>query len=810
MSVRKAAKFILYGFAGLLGLLLLLTAALKVVLDRAPAHEAEIKEWLRAQTGYHIAFARVSPSFRWYGPELHFEQLELRSKDGARVLAHAAGGRVAADIWQLISSGKLLAGRIELDSPNITITRLGPTSFALASEIEFGGHDSSLQTLTLDDLPAGKLAIRHAVITLQNWNSALPQLTLQGVDLDVRRGDGGLSLAVDAHLPAALGGTLHISGNASGLERLQMLSWNARVRASDISFPGWRSLLPDYLSLLDAGSGSFELLARGTGSTLAGADLAFGAEGVVVQLADGPSAKFESISGMLSVVHAQDRWDLSGRGVRAVRAGRRDPESQFRVSWRGGDAGLVYLRASASHLRADTLLPLTGLLPDKNLRDRLRQIAPTGEWTDTVIAMARDTAGDPWRLQVRAKFSDVGFAPVGRAPGLRGLTGSIAGDQSGGEVDIDTHTAVFTWPTQFPRPVDLDALKTTLYWKRTKDEFLVAAPRWEMRNRDGVVRGKMAWAEPADGSSPVLTLVGTVENGNAASTRNYLPRAQIAPSALAWLDRAFVAGRLSHADIVLRGPIRNFPFRDGSGLFLARCAIDGMTMDYSEGWPRVENLAAQAEFRNQGLTVHFLSGRIGGLPVGSADARFADFKTGELEIHAGTSSGAADALAFLRTTPLNEAAEHAFSSVEARGSIQARVQLFLPFRDFEHRRVLVHGHLEGVAVNRLGSAVTATDLNGDFDVDGAQMAHADVRGRLLGGTFQMQARSSRSRPVTRTQIEFRGSASGDALRAALGLPAALSIGGQADWRATLKMAPEPNRERSLRVSSTLVDRKSVV
>ena len=112
MSVRKAAKFILYGFAGLLGLLLLLTAALKVVLDRAPAHEAEIKEWLRAQTGYHIAFARVSPSFRWYGPELHFEQLELRSKDGARVLAHAAGGRVAADIWQLISSGKLLAGRI--------------------------------------------------------------------------------------------------------------------------------------------------------------------------------------------------------------------------------------------------------------------------------------------------------------------------------------------------------------------------------------------------------------------------------------------------------------------------------------------------------------------------------------------------------------------------------------------------------------------------------------------------------------------------------------------------------------------------
>src|SRR5271167_2023345 len=220
MSVRKAGKILLYGVAGLLGLVLLLMLAIKIALDRAPAYQAEIKEWVHAQTGYHIRFARVSPSFRWYGPELHFDQLELRSKDDARVLAHAAGGRVAADIWQLISSGKLLAGRIEVDSPNIVIARLGPTSFALASEIKLGGNDSSLQTLTLDDLPAGKLAIRHAVVTMQNWNSALPQLTLKDVNLDVRRGEEGISLTAKSQLPAVLGGTLSMNANAHGLGRL--------------------------------------------------------------------------------------------------------------------------------------------------------------------------------------------------------------------------------------------------------------------------------------------------------------------------------------------------------------------------------------------------------------------------------------------------------------------------------------------------------------------------------------------------------------------------------------------------------------
>ena len=120
-----------------------------------------------------------------------------------------------------------------------------------------------------------------------------------------------------------------------------------------------------------------------------------------------------------------------------------------------------------------------------------------------------------------------------------------------------------------------------------------------------------------------------------------------------------------------------------------------------------------------------------------------------------------DALGFMRATPLDAAAEHVFSGVEAQGPMQTKVDLFLPFKDFVHRRVLVHGHLDGVTLNRTGSTAMATDLNGDFDIDGAQVARAEVRGRVLGGTFQMQARAPRNRPVTRTQLEFRGTLTGE-------------------------------------------------
>src|SRR5258708_40122646 len=141
MIIRKRGRLFAVGFGGLLLLVLLAMRGVKLALDRAPRYQAEIKEWLHTQTGYHIAFAHVSPAFRWYGPELYFDQLELRSKDDQRVLARAAGGRGAADGWELIRSGKFLAGRIEGEAPPIPGVRLGPTRFAVASGIELGGAD---------------------------------------------------------------------------------------------------------------------------------------------------------------------------------------------------------------------------------------------------------------------------------------------------------------------------------------------------------------------------------------------------------------------------------------------------------------------------------------------------------------------------------------------------------------------------------------------------------------------------------------------------------------------------------------------
>jgi uncharacterized protein (TIGR02099 family) len=803
MILRRTFKILLLIAAGFAALTLLLMLALKLALDRAPQYQAQIRDWVYRRTGYQIAFVHVWPAFRWYGPELYFDELELRSPDGGRVLARADGGRIGADIWQLLQNGKLFALRVELDAPTIAIQRLGPSRFALASEVIWGGEPSSLSRLALNDLPAGTLVIRRGRIVVQDWNEALPRLELHDVNLDVTRVAHFASASLSAQLPAQLGGRLSVSGTAQGAERIVELRWNALASASGMSFLGWRQLLPDYLTRLDAGTGAFQALVSGRGADLERADLEFSASGVVARLVERPNAVMDQVSGALSLVHTADRWTLVGRRLRAVSAGRQDPDSEFEASWRESEAGMLELHAEANYLRAEALLPLVGLMPQKDIRERLRDLAPTGEWSDMRLTLARASASDGWRFDARAKFRDMGFAPVGGAPGLRGLSGALVGTEAAGHVVIDTHSAVYHWPDQFPEPIALPALKATLYWRHNPQELLMATSDLELRTHAARVRAKLAWSQPADGSSPVLTLASSIDDGNAADAPLYFPHQLLPPGALQWLDRAFVSGHLSHGDAVFQGPVRRFPFRDGGGLFLVRFNIDHLTLDYRQDWPRIENLAARAEFRNQGMSVKVTSALAGALRVDSAEVRFVDFKNGEMEVHAAAHGDAADALGYLAATPLDAMAEQGFSSVQGTGALQCGVDLFFPFKQFEARRVLVHVDLHDATVSRRGSSLAATDIAGGADIDGAQVVRADVRGRVLGGPFQMTARAPRSRGAPRTQLDFRGTLNGETLRTALGLPAAVAIGGQTDWRGVLRMTPEPVRERSLHVTASL-------
>ena len=85
---------------------------------------------------------------------------------------------------------------------------------------------------------------------------------------------------------------------------------------------------------------------------------------------------------------------LAGAAGFAQRARHRDPDSEFDVSWRADESGLLELRARASYLRAEALLPLAGLVPQRDIRERLRDMAPIAR-SNAPFSVFADTSRDP-------------------------------------------------------------------------------------------------------------------------------------------------------------------------------------------------------------------------------------------------------------------------------------------------------------------------------------------------------------------------------------------------------------------------------
>ena len=196
-----------------------------------------------------------------------------------------------------------------------------------------------------------------------------------------------------------------------------------------------------------------------------------------------------------------------------------------------------------------------------------------------------------------------------------------------------------------------------------------------------------------------------------------------------------------------------------------------MTLDYREDWPRLENVAAQAEFRNQGMSVKVTSALAGPLKVDAAQRavrRLQERRDGSAcrrarrcrrcarlpRRHAARCSGGARLL----ERAGHRALCNAPWTCSFRSSNSTRGACWCTWICTMRR------------LKRRGASVAATNIAGTADIDGAQVVRADLHGQLLGGPVQMTARAPRSRAAMRTQLEFHGTSSGESLRAALATP----------------------------------------
>jgi uncharacterized protein (TIGR02099 family) len=865
---RKILKVTAYSLGGLVLFLGILLIAFRIALARAPNYRAQVEAWVSERTNLSIEFSELDARMRYYGPELVFDSAVVRSKDRKRTLVRAKRVSIGFDVWTAIGTGRLAAGRITLEQPELQIVRTVDGRIEVVGQHELPERDPNEESAP-DDLPTGRLLVRDAQVGVRDLKTGRGPWIIPNVSFDLQRSGRAMHIDGEAALPASLGKSLQFKADTAGkLADAAELEWQFNIDARAFDLAGWAQVMPKDWPAPRKGRGSFQVSGalRGArpnelamhvdfdrvalvlpnwqepmpaiptleihpandstaesvdsdatleqtdeGKSEEVADRSDVVKDGAAEKADAPtSAEYSRVAFDLHLQHAatpvEESWHVSLDNLELSRSNQEWRSKAIALTATTTTAGSINVEGSADNVLLDNVWPLLAYASESPAGAMVRAMDAKGVARELRIRATRADDSSPMKFNLSGRFENLATAAVAKLPGIEHFAGAFIASESGGQVNLNVRDGAFALPRIFRTPLPIDRIEGRVSWQHESDGWRIAAENLAIDCPDGHADASGTVLVPADGGSPIVDLKAQGTNLDARAAPRYMPAGKLSPAALAWLDRAFVAGKVPRAEFQMRGPSRSFPFRDGTGLFLIQAHIEGLTLDYQPAWIPATGLTVDAEFRNEGMSARLLQGEVNGLRLKSGFGRIADFKRAELSLDVDATGDLADALPYLQKSPVGPGIGSQFMLLSGQGALQAQARIILPFKEVERRKLAVTARLSDATIALEGLKEQATRVAGTLVIQDFALKSLSMQGAFMGGSVAVTG-GAENRYYGRgagMQLSAKGSARGSELANLLHLPRSVPLSGSTQWVLQAKQerhAPDAPAPRSVVIES---------
>lgn len=836
------ARLIALGFVALVLLALLISAA-RLALPLLDQYREQVAAALSERLGYPLRMGGMSVHYSGWSPRLTLEDVVLADPEGGPDLLSLRALELDLD----------LVASLRLGSPQIRALTLVGARLALRRLADGRIRVLGLGTLQSDDPRTLELFLRQGSLSLVDSEvsliddrgpSGLPRLTqvqlrlsnqgqVHRLELNARPvvdrpGALGKASPSDARLrlladlrgegldPNTWGGSLYL--NLSGSDGLALVRSAAldpwRARTQSLSLEAWLQLGGGVLKegLGRVALGGLRLapppLDRAPGATAVGAEPA-GAP---------PEARTIAVDRLSALVRAAPTdagWHFGVRDLWLAMEGSEleGLDLDLRLSAGGRLDGLTLAADSLDLARVAPLMRLyPGALPEA--AQRLDALGPEGHLERIALALERPV-GEPPRWRLAASGNGVGIQQSGKMPGFEGLCLRLRADQDGGDLRLRSEWLQVDLSPLLDRPLYLDQFSGLLSWTQGPGGVLRLTGRnLVLENPDLGGRVGFSLDLPASGpasgsdsaSGPFLDLRASLHNGNGAAVRTYLPVGIMHPNLVRWLERALVGGRVPRADLILRGPLRDYPFREHQGRFELLMEIEDGGLNYLEAWPPIEGATGVLHFLNQGMEVRIESARILDSAITAGRAAIPDlWGARRLSVYGEAEGPLSDGLRILGETPLAARLGPIARTLEVGGISHLTLDLGVPLKPGEPLGLDGRLTWPGPAQVALkGTPLTLTDLEGGLRFTKDALTAESIAARLWGRplTLEIATRNAGDRDRAVTDFAARARIPVSDLAAHLPSPLWSTAEGEADWdlglelrNADLKLAGVPVRWR---------------
>jgi uncharacterized protein (TIGR02099 family) len=661
--LRHARRFLGYGAMVVVVLVALLVGIANQLLPLAERHPERIAAWLSERAGRPVQFSKVETAWTRRGPLLRLDDLRI---------GDAAQSIVIGDTEMLVSLyAGLLPGRtfteLRLRGLNLTVQRANDGQWSvrgLPGQQQPGADPlAALERLGELQIIGGRL---HVVAPSLGIDATVPRIDLRlrvegdrvrsglrawmqpnvspldaVLDFDRKRGDGRAYAGAKRADLAAWAPLLHVMG-------VEVHSGHGRAQA-------WAELRAHRVA-------SMTMDAMLEGVSLRGAPLRDAAG------TRSPQARFGHVEVRARLRQDPQGWRFDAPRLRIESGGNRQSLDGLLLA--GGERyGLRAERVDAGPLLAAAALSDR---MDAGLRRWILLAKPTAVLERVEFAGRRGGA-----LRANGTVSAVGFAPVGNAPGLRQLAGTVMGDADGFVFEPNPATRVdFDWPSGFGvvHPMTLRGAiagwREGAGWRVGTDALKVTGDDFGLYARGGL------WWQ-GDGTRPWMDVAVDLDESPVPAAKGFLVRHLMADTTEHWLDTALLAGKVQGGRAIVSGDLDDWPFRDRNGLFRADAHLQDATVKFSPAWPAAEHLTGDVSFVANGFSLEG-TGSLAGVGISHIRAGIPDFSKAELAVQADGASDASNLVALLRQSPLDKEHGETLANIEATGPAAVTFDMALP------------------------------------------------------------------------------------------------------------------------------------
>jgi len=792
--VQKLVRYLAYAAAAGVMLLALLVGIARLLLPLVPEYQEDIRIWAARATGLEVQFQHISASWPITGPEIQFLDVTIESPDDHQPVFVADRLDIGISLVRLLRDREVVVSRVGIEQTRVDAQRDEAGQFFVQGR----PLEDFLPERDPDDplvLPNINIELVDVAIAFRDLTRGDDWLEFRVGKFDLQLGSTEISLEGELSLPAAFGERVTVSADmpvdvlqrgffdVANTEVSDTRDWNVYVTGDGVDVAQTLAYLADMPTPIEnmVGNSVVWVGFNGPDPAHVTAELDF----VNVELRSGPDAvdTYRSIAGRLEWARDDNGWLLAGSNLDLRRSGLLSRPSSFTLAWRPeeGTDGQRW-SVDAEKLRLHDWFPLVRAVASEEVRATMLPANVSGDISDldAEVLILADAAPE---FDLTLVIDDLGIVGLPSGDSLSGISGEVVADQDGGRLQLDSDDVSFNLPKVFATPLAAEALEGFFVWRVTPESVRVLSDNVRLRTSFGQASSRFEMVFPATGDSPYLDLQAQAQASNAQGVVSYLPLRRFPQKVADWLERSITAGRATGADIEIRGPLLEYPFDHGEGVFRVALDIEDAVLDYAPGWPPVEALEGQLVFDGVGLYTRSNRAIYGGIPLANADVRIPDLRKGILTIKGSQTAEVDQVLGFLRSSPLADRIGPTLQRVSGSGGLAAAVNLRLPVTRPKEIRLRLDVTTEDAQLDLERLDFGLTKVAGSLTIENTKF-HADaLTAELFGEPVSIRMRPAEPGGLRSQFVTLTGRTPIRKWIEAFKLPQPEKFDGATDWTA---------------------------